>query len=63
MALSDDLARLSVRAKEAEDRYAAAKEQAREQLEKNVDQARQSTEATIDKLRGQSAVYWQLFAL
>jgi hypothetical protein len=55
MALSDDLARLSVRAKEAEDRAAKAQKQARDQLAQNVEQARQSTQTTVDKLQSQSA--------
>ena len=46
MALSDDLARLSARAKQAEDRAAAAKAQAREQLQAAVQQARNDTEQT-----------------
>jgi hypothetical protein len=54
MALSDDLARLSVRAKEAEDHVAAAKKQKRDQLAQNVESARQSTQTTVDKLQGQS---------
>jgi hypothetical protein len=54
MALSDDLARLSVRAKEIENRYAAAKQQERDQLEQDVEQARASAQATVDKLHAQS---------
>ena len=42
MAVSDDLARLSVRAKQAEDR-AAAEAQARDQLQQAVQEARGST--------------------
>ena len=55
MAVSDDLARLSVRAKQAEDRAAAAKAQARDQLQKAVQEARDSTQQTADKLRAASA--------
>jgi hypothetical protein len=55
MAVSDDLARLSVRAKQAEDRAAAAKAQARDQLHKAVQEARDSTQQTADKLRAESA--------
>jgi hypothetical protein len=42
MAVSDDLSRLSTRAKEAEDRAAAAKTQARENLEQAITKARAS---------------------
>jgi hypothetical protein len=55
MAVSDDLARLSVRAKQAEDRAAAAKAQARDQLQQAVTEARNSTQQTADKLRAESA--------
>jgi plasmid maintenance system antidote protein VapI len=51
MAVSDDLMRLSERAKQAEDRAAAAKTQARDKLEQDVQTARQTTPATADKLR------------
>jgi hypothetical protein len=54
MALSDDLARLSVRAKEAEDHVAAARNQKKDQLAQNVENARQSTRTTVDKLQEQS---------
>jgi hypothetical protein len=43
MALSDDLLRLSQRAKQAEDRFEAAKTQARTQVEEHAEQARQNT--------------------
>jgi hypothetical protein len=55
MAVSDDLARLSVRAKQAEDRAAAAKAQAHDQLQQAVQEARDSTQQTADKLRAGSA--------
>jgi hypothetical protein len=55
MAVSDDLARLSVRAKQAEDRAAAAKAQAHDQLQQAVAEARDSTQQTADKLRAESA--------
>jgi hypothetical protein len=54
MAVSDELMRLSVRAKQAEDRAAAAKTQARDKLEQDVQTARESTQATADKLRGEA---------
>jgi hypothetical protein len=54
MALSDDLARLSVRAKEAEDHAAAAKQQKKDQLQQNVENARQSTQSSITKMQDQS---------
>lgn len=40
--------------KEAEDRFAAAKTQARERLEQDVQHARESTQTAVDKLRGDS---------
>jgi hypothetical protein len=55
MALSDDLARLSVRAKKAEERAAAAKATARDQLEHMVKEARDSTQETADKLLRESS--------
>ena len=55
MALSDDLARLSARAKQAEDRAAAAKAQAREQLQAAVQQARDDTDQTAAELRRKNA--------
>jgi hypothetical protein len=54
MAVSDELMRLSVRAKEAEDRAAAAKTQARDKLEQDVQTARENTQATADRLRGEA---------
>ena len=41
MAVSNDLERLSIRAKQAEDRAAAAKAQARDQLQQAVTEARE----------------------
>lgn len=55
MAVSDDLMRLSQRAKQAEDRVAAAKTQAHDRLEKNVEQARQDTQTMAEKLRSDTA--------
>jgi hypothetical protein len=55
MALSDELSRLSVRARDAEEHVAAAKKQARDQLAQNVAHARQTTQTTAEKLRGASA--------
>jgi MFS family permease len=51
MALSDDLARLSTRAKEAEDHVAAAKAKAKDDVKQDVGTARASAEAEADKLR------------
>jgi hypothetical protein len=50
MALSDQLSKLAVRAKEAEDRVAAAKTKARAQLEQDVQQARDDARADADEL-------------
>ena len=65
MALSDDLAKLAARAKEAEDRFAAAQRDAhakvkddvktaRASLDKHTDQLRQTAEAN----RGKLAQWW-----
>lgn len=51
MALSDQLTKLAVRAKEAEDRFAAAKSKARAQLEQDVQAARESAQTQADELR------------
>lgn len=51
MALSDQLTKLAARAKEAEDRVAAAKSKARAQLEQDVQQARESAQTQADELR------------
>lgn len=51
MAASDDLARLSARAKQAEDRVAAAREKAAADLERDVSAARASSQAQAEKLR------------
>jgi len=56
MALSDQLSRLAVRAKQAEDRFAAGMTQARDQLEQDVQKAREDTQAAAEKLRSESAV-------
>jgi hypothetical protein len=51
MALSDQLARLADRAKQAETRATAAKNKARSDLETDVSAARASASAQADKLR------------
>jgi len=51
MALSDQLTMLAARAKAAEDRAAAAREQATVHLERDVATARASAEEQADKLR------------
>jgi hypothetical protein len=51
MAVSDDLSRLSVRSKQAEDRAAAAKVQARAQLEQTIQEAGDSAQRTAEKMR------------
>src|SRR3954469_14482517 len=55
MAVPANPSRLSVRAKQAEDRAAVAKAQAHDQLQQAVQEARDSTEQSADKLRAQSA--------
>jgi hypothetical protein len=51
MALSDQLTRLAARAKQLEDRAAAATTQAKADLERNVDSARASAKAQAETLR------------
>ena len=51
MTLSEDLARLSVRAGEAEKRVAEARTEARERLEQDVEHARQRTQETADRVQ------------
>jgi hypothetical protein len=51
MALSDDLSRLAVRAKEAEDRVGAARKKARSDLEAEVANARAVGEQQANELR------------
>jgi hypothetical protein len=51
MALSDQLAKLAARAKQAEDRAAAAQQKARTDLESDVSAARASADAQGEKLR------------
>jgi len=51
MALSDQLATLAARAKQAEDRAAAARQKARTDLESDVSAARASADAQGEKLR------------
>jgi hypothetical protein len=51
MALSDDLTKLAARTKEAETRAAAAREEARADLEQDVSSARASAEEQAEELR------------
>jgi hypothetical protein len=51
MALSDQLSKLAARAKETEDRVAAAKSKAHAQLEQDVQKARESAQTQADELR------------
>ena len=51
MALSDELTKLSARAKEAEEHAAAAQGKAKTELEQEVKQARESAATQADKLR------------
>jgi hypothetical protein len=51
MALSDDLTKLAARTKEAETRTAAARDQARADVEREVSSARASGDAQAEKLR------------
>jgi hypothetical protein len=51
MAASDELTKLAARAKEAEDRTAAARSKAKADLERDVETARTSAQAQADKLR------------
>ena len=51
MALSDDLTRLTTRAKEAETRVAKVREEGRADLEQDVASARKSAQEQADKLR------------
>ena len=51
MALSDQLTKLAARAKEAEDRFVAAKSKAHAQLEQDVQAARESAQTQADDLR------------
>ncbi|HET6530429.1 MAG TPA: hypothetical protein VFH03_07415 [Actinoplanes sp.] len=53
MALSDQLAQLTARAKEAEDRFAASRQKAHDRLEQDVDQARETTRTRTQKLHGE----------
>jgi hypothetical protein len=55
MALSDQLAKLAARAKQAEERAAAAQQKARTDLESDVSAARASAEAQGEKLRETAA--------
>jgi hypothetical protein len=50
MALSDQLTKLAARAKEVEDRAAAAKAEAKADLEREVKNARESAQAQADAL-------------
>jgi hypothetical protein len=51
MALSDQLSRLSARTKELEDRAAAAREKAHDDLEKDVETARNEAKTNAEALR------------
>jgi predicted RNase H-like nuclease (RuvC/YqgF family) len=51
MALSDELTKLAVRAKEAETRTAAARDEAGADLEKEVESARAAAQGQAEKLR------------
>ena len=55
MALSDELAKLTARAKETETRAAAARGKARADLEQEVSSARAAAQAQGDKLRQKAA--------
>ena len=55
MAVSDDLSQLSTRAKEAEDREAAANTQARENLEQAITTARAGAQEGSDLAHSESA--------
>jgi vacuolar-type H+-ATPase subunit I/STV1 len=66
MALSDELTKLAARAKEAQDRAAAAQGKAKADLEQEVEAARASAEEQAGKLRqdaearkGKLSVWWQ----
>ena len=65
MALSDQLTKLAARAKDAEDRVAAAQNKARAELEKDVKSARESAKAQADQLsttvedqKGKLSAWW-----
>ena len=65
MTLSDDLTKLAARAKEAEDRFAAAQKEAHAKLEHDVESARDSVQKRSDQLRqtaetnkGKVAAWW-----
>ena len=55
MALTDDLATIAARAKEAETRAAAVTEKARAELEQDVSSARASAQAYAERLRSAAA--------
>jgi hypothetical protein len=66
MALSDQLSKLSIRAKQVEDRAAAAQGKAKADLEQEVKEARESAQAQGDSLRqaaesgkGKLSVWWE----
>jgi hypothetical protein len=65
MTLSDDLTKLATRAKEAEDRFAAAQKAAHDKVERDVQGARESLAKSTDQLRetaetnkGNVAAWW-----
>ena len=51
MTLSDDLSKLAARAKAAEDRFAAAQQDAHAKLQQDVQNARKSLHKNTDQLR------------
>ena len=55
MSLSEELSRLSVRAKDAENRVAAAKTEAREKLEQARSNARSDAQQTAEQLQAKSS--------
>jgi hypothetical protein len=66
MALSDQLSKLSVRAKQVEDRAVAARGKAKADLEQDVKEARESAQAQADSLRkaaesskGKLSAWWE----
>ncbi|MET1155153.1 hypothetical protein [Arthrobacter sp.] len=65
MTLSDDLSKLAARAKTAEDRFAAAQQDAHAKLQQDVQSARDSLQKGTDQLRetaqanqGKVAAWW-----
>lgn len=54
MAVSDEIGKLTVRAKEAQTRAAAARDEAKADLERDISAARASSQARAEKLREQA---------